>query len=173
MTAGRARSNLRSVLGCAAAASVIAVTVVLVDRRAPSEPEPESGWRPPAGYALVDSVEVNDGRTLRLWLHPGGWYVERRGPDGHEASVGASGGGDRYTVSEILGGLVGRIPLVDTRAALVGAAGAAVRQEVHDGVFLVPATVAGPIDATVPVTPLDADGTPSTGEVTVPIAGRG
>ncbi|MEO3776860.1 hypothetical protein ABGB16_08400 [Micromonospora sp. B11E3] len=169
MDASRARTNARSLLGLAAAALVVAAVVVF----APDSPaQPRQQWRPPDGYALADTVVLPGDHTLRLFTGPSGWYVERLAANRHEAAVGAMGGGTEYTASEVLGGLVGRVPTPGARAVSVGSGEAAARASVHSQVFLVPASVLTEADEDVPVTPLDAAGRPLAGETLVPIAGR-
>ncbi|MFG1949648.1 hypothetical protein [Micromonospora sp. NPDC048830] len=171
MDASRARTNARSLLGLAAAALVVAAVVVF----APDSPaQPRQQWRPPEGYALADTVVLPGDHTLRLFTGPSGWYVERLAANRHEAAVGAAGGGGGtgYEVSEVLGGLVGRVPTPGAQAVSVGSGEAAVRASVHSQVFLVPAPVLTEADEAVPVTPLDATGRTLAGETLVPITGR-
>lgn len=62
--------------------------------------------------------------------------------------------------------------MADAHAVSVGEPGVAVRVDLHDGVFLVPASVMAPSDVAVPVTPLDANGMPMADTPLVPVAGR-
>ncbi|MER7444065.1 hypothetical protein [Micromonospora avicenniae] len=135
---------------------------------------PTPGWQPPAGFTAAPStVSVADGRTLRLWVAPTGWYVESLASGRHEGAVGAAGGRDQYGVSVVLDGLVGIVPVDGAQAVEVGAPPDAVRTDLHSGVFLVPATVVAPADRDVLVTPLDAAGRPIASTSRVPISGRG
>ncbi|MCM0677257.1 hypothetical protein NCC78_21575 [Micromonospora phytophila] len=168
MAVARHRSTVRSTLGLAAVTPVLAAVVACAPPAAESPP----AWQPPAGFAVTETVTVADGRTLRLWTGPSGWYVESLTSGRHEAAVGAGGGGDRYAVSVVLDGLVGTVPVASARAVEVGSP--PVRADLHSGVFLVPATVvAAPTDQDVLVTPLDATGRSIAPATRVPIVGRG
>ncbi|WP_141714988.1 hypothetical protein [Micromonospora rhizosphaerae] len=168
MDAAKARSNARSILGLSAVSLAIAAIIVF----APRSPEPERGWQPPAGFTIADTTSLGGNQTLRLWTGPSGWYVESVTSGRHEAAVAAAGGGDQYSVSEVLNGLVGNVPVPGTQAVSVRSQGTAVRANVHAGLFLAPAAVVAPTDVAVLVTPLDANGTALAGETLVPIAGR-
>lgn len=112
-------------------------------------------------------------RTLRLWVGPSGWYVESVVAGRHQGAAGASGGGDQHTVSEILGGYVGEVPVAGAHAVSVRRRdGVAVQAVVHDGMFLLPADLAGATELALFVTTLDAAGRPLDAETSVPIAGR-
>jgi len=162
-----ARSNIRSVVGLLGVGLLIAAVVRLspdVGRASVRE------WRAPAGYALADTVPVGPDRTLRLWIAPGGWYVESVSAGRSDSAVGAAGGRDQFAVSEILGGFVGTVPTAGVQAVTVRPPdGAAVRAAVHDGIFLTPGFATGP---QLLLTPLDAGGNPLAAEVPVAIAGR-
>ncbi|MFU8873972.1 hypothetical protein [Micromonospora sp. SL4-19] len=111
--------------------------------------------------------------TLRLWTGPSGWYVEDLKSGRHLAAVGAGGGGDEYGVSDVLNGLVGHLPVAGAQAVSIESHGAAVRKDVHAGMFLVPVSVVPLTDDVLLVTPLDATGRPLAEQTAVPIAGRG
>lgn len=162
------RSNIRSTLGLAA----VSLAVAAVIASGPPSPQAERGWQPSADHVISDTVSLPDDRTLRLWTGPSGWYVESLKAGRHEAAVGANSGGAEYTVSEVLGGLVGYLPAAGTHSVSVGSHGAVVREDVHAGMFLVPASLVPTTDDAVLVTPLDADGRPLAAETAVPIAGR-
>jgi transcriptional regulator with XRE-family HTH domain len=170
MDVANARSNTRSVLGLTAGLLVFTAVVLFVLRSRQSEVD--RAWSPPAGYAIVDTVSLDGNRTLRLWTGPSGWYVESLISGRSETAVGASSGGDQYSASVILDGLVGYLPIAGTQAVVVRSRTASVREDVHDGTFLVPASVITATDVVVLVTPLDASGTPLAEETPVPIAGR-
>ncbi|SCF21273.1 hypothetical protein GA0074695_4389 [Micromonospora viridifaciens] len=171
MNPANVRSNIRSLLGLGAVS--LAVAGVIVAGQPSSAPEPERPWQPPAGYVLADTVPLEHDHTLRLWTSPTGWYVESLRLGQHKAAVGAGGSSSEYTVSEVLDGLVGAVPVAGAQAVSVGTPGATVRAGVHGGWFLVPASVVLATDDTVPVTPLDASGNPLAEETAVPIDGRG
>ncbi|WP_144022428.1 hypothetical protein [Asanoa hainanensis] len=156
--------NVRSVVGLLGVGLVLAAVV----RWSPDVGSASvEEWRPPAGYAVADTVSLDASRTVRLWVGPAGWYVES-GSDGRgDSAVGASGGRDQFAVSEVLGGFVGTVPTRGARAVTVRApGGTTVRAAVHDGLFL---TRAFATESQLLVTPLDAVGTPLTAEVTVPL----
>jgi hypothetical protein len=162
------RLLVRSLFGCAAVALILLAAVLVV--RNPSDPPAVTPWQPPDGYRLADTVSLPDDRRLRLWASDSGWYVEAFQDGRHEAAVGAQGANDRYSASEVLGGLVVRVPVAGARTLTVRAAGATGYGTIHAGTVLVPAPAAG-VDSVL-VTPLDADGAPLAGQVAVPIAGR-
>jgi hypothetical protein len=163
------RSNIPSIVGLAGVALALAAVVRLVPH---DTHDPARAWEPPVGYVVADTVSVSGDRTLRLWTGPAGWYVESLAAGRHEGSVGASGGGDQFTVSEILGGFVGNVPVAGTGAVSVRTrGGVAVHANVHDGMFVLPAHMAGATEPAVLVTPLDATGRPLAAETSVPIAG--
>ncbi|WFE64787.1 hypothetical protein [Micromonospora sp. WMMD714] len=167
MTAAPPRSPLRSLLGLAAVSLTIAAVVVV----APDPPAGSAGsWQPPSGYVDVETVTLDDGRTLRLWTGPSGCYVESLVAGRSAAAVGTSGGGPEYAVSEILGALVGYLPLREARTVLVGSS--AVRADVHAQRFLVAATAVDVADGRVRLTVLDGTGR-TLARVTVEITGRG
>ncbi|MGN9915973.1 hypothetical protein [Micromonospora palomenae] len=168
MNVANIRSNTRSLLGLSAVSLAVAAVIFFAPRSA----EAERDWEPPAGYVNADTVSLESNRTLRLWAGPSGWYVESLASGQHEAAVGASGGGNQYSVSEVLDGLVGYVPLAGTEAVSIRSHRGAVRQDVHAGVFLIPASGIAVTDVAILVTPLDANGRPLAGETQVPIAGR-
>ena len=168
MGISKSRSNTRSLIGLSAVSLAIAAIITF----APRPSQPEQGWQPPTDYAIVDTISLEDGRTLRLWTGPSGWYVESLASGRHQGAVGAASGGDQYSVSEILDGLVGYLPTTGAQAVSVGSP-ASVRADVHSGVFLVPASVIGATDRAVSVTPLDANGKALAPETPVAVAGRG
>ncbi|WP_091298697.1 hypothetical protein [Micromonospora halophytica] len=108
---------------------------------------------------------------MRLWTGPSGWYVESLLSGRHQAAVGAADGGDGYSVSEVLDGLVGQLPTAGVAAVAVGSP-TRVRAEVHSGVFFVPASVIGDADRAVPVIPLGVNGIALAPETLVEVAGR-
>jgi hypothetical protein len=170
MDASVVRSNIRSVAGLVGVTLALTAVIRLVpdERHTPLTP-----WQPPAGYTVADTIPVGTDRVLRLWIGPGGWCAQSLERDRHVASVETSAGGDTFTVSEVLGGFVGAVPVAGARAVAVRApGGVAVHVNVHDQMFVVSSTIAA---ATVPallVTPLDAAGRPLTSETSVHIAGR-
>ncbi|MFJ6196916.1 hypothetical protein [Micromonospora sp. NPDC092111] len=166
MNSARFHAPLRSLVGLAVASLVIAAIIML----APHPAAPQQAWQPPASYAVVSTVALDDGRTLRLWTGSSGWYVESLASGRHEAAVGATSGGAEHTVSETLGGLVGYLPTRDARTVVVGAP-AGVRADVHAQMFLVPATAVDAVDDTVLLTSLDATGR-TLARTTVEITGR-
>lgn len=166
------RWNTRSILGLSAVALAVAAVISFAPRSPEPEPEVERDWQPPAGYVLADTVSLENNRTLRLWAGPSGWYVESLTSGRSESAVGASGGGDQYSVSEVLDGLIGYLPVAGAQAVSIRSEGGILREDVHAGLFLVPASVIPPTDVTILVTPLDADGRPLTGETPVSIGGR-
>ncbi|MFV2109151.1 hypothetical protein [Micromonospora sp. LOL_015] len=164
------RGNIRSVAGLVGVAPALAVVVSLVPR---DEPGPAESWRPPAGHVVVDTVDLGDDRTMRLWVQPGSWYVQRLVDGEHEAFIGAGSGGDQFTVAEVFEAYVGTVPLPDARAVLVrSSGGAAVRVGVHNGVFIVADSVATPDDRGLLVTSLGPADAVLAVEASVPIAGR-
>jgi hypothetical protein len=167
MDMARSRSTVRSLIGLSAVCVAIAAVVSI----APSPSVPEQDWRPPAGYVLAETVPLDAEHTLRLWTGPSGWYVESLLSGRHQAAVGAAGGGDQNSVSEVLDGLVGQMSTPGAAAVEVGSP-TQVRAEVHSGVFLVPASVIGAADRALPVTPLDEDGTALAPETLVEVTGR-
>ncbi|OKI81664.1 hypothetical protein [Micromonospora sp. CB01531] len=172
MNPANVRANTRSLLGLAAVSAAIAA-VVTSHRPSPAA-EPEPVWQPPAGYVVTDTVSLASAHTLRLWTGTSGWYVESLRSGRHEGAVGASSGSsDEYSASEILDGLVGTVPVTGARAVSVGPPGAALRADLHAGVFLLPASAVPATDESVLVTPLDDAGRPLAAETAVPIAGRG
>ncbi|MDG4770373.1 hypothetical protein [Solwaraspora sp. WMMD792] len=92
------RGNVRTVVGLVGVALALAVVVSLVPHE---ESVPAGPWQPPASYALADTVDLGDGRTVRLWTKPGAWYVEILGDGQHEEFFGVGGGSDRFTVAEV------------------------------------------------------------------------
>ncbi|MFI6824999.1 hypothetical protein ACIBJE_29235 [Micromonospora sp. NPDC050187] len=163
------RSLVRSVSGCAAVAvALVAVVLVVPDR---SDAPAVTDRQPPEGYRLADAVSLPDDRRLRLWVGDSGWYVEALRGGRREAGVGARGGGDQYSASEVLGGLLVRVPVAGARTLGVRADGHAWHGTVHVGTVLVVPAPPVRVD-TVLVTPLDADGRSLAGEVAVPVAGR-
>ncbi|MFI9639102.1 hypothetical protein ACIG87_03405 [Micromonospora sp. NPDC051925] len=167
MDLARSRSTLRSLIGLSAVGLALAAVISIV----PGSATPEQNWRPPAGYVLADTVPLDDEHTLRLWTGSSGWYVESLLSGRHQATVGAMGGRDRYSVSEVLDALVGELPAVGATAVAVGSP-TQVRAEVHSGVFLVPASVIAADDRTVSVVPLDVNGTALAPAILVEVAGR-
>jgi hypothetical protein len=167
MDSVRFRSTVGSLIGLTAVGLAVAAAIIVV----PSPAPPERDWRPPTGYILADTVSLDDDHRLRLWTGPSAWYVESLLSGRHQAAMGAGGGGDQYSLSEVLDGLVGRLPTAGAAAVVVGST-IRVRAEVHSGVFLVPASVIGAADRAVPVTPLDGNGNPLAQETLVAIAGR-
>ncbi|SCL23717.1 hypothetical protein GA0074692_1634 [Micromonospora pallida] len=162
------RLLVRGLFGClAVAVALVAVVLAVPD---PSDPPAVTSWQPPDGYQLADTVSLPDDRRLRLWTGDSGWYVDALRAGRREAGVGARGGGDQYSASEVLGGLVVRVPVAGARTLTVRAAGETRNGTVHAGTVLVPAPPAGV--GTVLVTPLGADGLPLGGETVVPIVGR-
>ncbi|KWV31119.1 hypothetical protein [Micromonospora rifamycinica] len=167
MTAAPPRSPLRSLVGLAAVSLTIAAVVVI----APDPPaESAGGWQPPSGYVDAERVTLDDGRTLRLWAGPSGSYVESLDAGRSTAAVGTSGGGPEYAISEILGGLLGYLPLREARTVLVGSS--SVRADVHAQRFLVAATAVDVADGRVRLTVLDGTGR-TLARATVEITGRG
>jgi len=161
------RSNTRSLLGLGTVSLVLAAVVAF----APAVPAPVAEWRPPAGYAVADTVDLGGGRTVRLWTGPWGWYVESRASGRHDSAAGAGRSAHAYWTSEILGVVVGHVPETGAAWVAIGSP-AGVRAPLRSGMFVVPAPVVGPGDRTVSLTPLDATGRAGA-TVTVEIAGRG
>ncbi|MEU1755795.1 hypothetical protein ABZ436_24485 [Micromonospora matsumotoense] len=167
MTVAPPRSPLRSLVGLAAVSLMIAGVVVV----APDPPsEAVGGWQPPSGYVDAGTVGLDDGRALRLWTGASGCYVESLVAGRSAAAVGTNGGGPEYAVSEILGGLVGYLPLQEARTVLVGSS-PGVRADVHAQRFLVAATAVDVADGRVRLTVLDGTGR-TLARATVEIAGR-
>ncbi|MFY1694559.1 MULTISPECIES: hypothetical protein [unclassified Solwaraspora] len=170
MDSAAIRGNVRTVVGLVGVALVLAAVVSLTPRGGPAA---AGSWQPPAGHVLADTVELGDDRALRLWTKPGAWYVERLIDGQHEEIIGASVGGDRYTVTEVFEAYVGTVPRAEAQAVSVRSpGGAAVRAEVNDGVFIVGGRVADAGENRLLVTTLDAAGVRVGGETEVPIAGR-
>ena len=167
MDIASSRSNVRSLIGLSAVCLAIAAVISV----APSSAMPERNWRPPAGFILADTVSLDDEHTLRLWTGPSGWYVESLLSGWCLAAVGAAGGGDQHSVSEVLDGLVGQLPTAGAAAVAVGSPTHA-RTEVHSGVFLVSASVIGAANRAVSVIPLDVNGSSVAPETLVEVAGR-
>ncbi|MEV4846086.1 hypothetical protein AB0K20_23070 [Micromonospora matsumotoense] len=168
MTVAPPRWSLRSLVGLAAVSLMIAAVIGV----APDPPsEPSGVWQPPSGYVDAATVTLDNGRTLRLWTGSSGYYVESLVAGRSAAAVGVSGGRSEYAVSEILGGLVGYLPLQDARTVLVGSS-PGVRADVHAQQFLVAATAVDVADQHVRLTVLDGTGRTLV-HTTVEIAGRG
>ncbi|MEH0846163.1 hypothetical protein V6U81_27665 [Micromonospora sp. CPCC 205711] len=167
MNIARSSSTIRSLIGLSAVCLAVAAVISV----APSSAMPERDWRPPAGYILADTVSLDNEHTLRLWTGPSGWYVESLLSGRHQAAVGAAGGGDDYSVSEVLDALVGQLPTAGAAAVAVGSP-TRVRAEVHSGVFLVPASVIGAADRAVSVIPFDVNGVALGPETLVEVTGR-
>ncbi|WP_326554223.1 hypothetical protein [Micromonospora sp. NBC_01813] len=164
------RGNIRTVGGLAAVAVALAVVVSLVPRDEPGLIDP---WRPPAGHVLADTVDLGDDRALRLWVKPGGWYVQSLVAGQHEASIGAGGRGDQFTVAEVFEAYVGTVPLPDARTVSVrSTGGVAVHVGVHEGAFIVAGAVAASDERRLLVTPLGPADVVLAAETSVPIAGR-
>ncbi|WDZ83241.1 hypothetical protein [Micromonospora cathayae] len=163
--------DVRSLVGRAFGLLAVGLLLLAVVLAVPDPPDaPARAWQPPDGYRLTSTLTLADDRELRLWTGTSGWYVEQRRSGRTEAGVGAGGGGDRYDATEILGGLVVRVPAVGARSILVRSTGGTVRGLVDAGTSLVPVPPPG-VDSVV-VLPLDAAGTPLIPEVTVAVAGR-
>ena len=164
------RSNIRSVVGLVSIGLVLTAVMHVAPHSGDSQIGP---WQPPAGYVVADTVPVSGDRVLRLWLGPTGWYVESLFSGTSESTVGADRGRDQFAISEILGGFVGTVPAAGTsRVSIRSAGGPAVVTNAYDGMFLVPAHIAGTAEPQLLITPLDARGKPLTDETSVPIAGR-
>lgn len=164
-------TNLRSLVGLAAVVSALIAVVLLGPSSEPSAPA--LAWQPPDGFVAAETVALDGDHTLRLWTATTGWSVESLVEGRHAGTVSAWGGGDRYTVAEVLGGFLGDVPVPGTHTVSVRIQdGTAVRARVHDGRFLVPGYVAGPTEPALLVTPLDAAGRALDVETAVPIAGR-
>ncbi|WFE29050.1 hypothetical protein O7623_07665 [Solwaraspora sp. WMMD791] len=170
MDSAAIRGNVRTVVGLVGVALALSAVVSLTPR---DESAAAGSWEPPAGHVLADTVELGDDRALRLWTKPGAWYVERLIDGQHEEIIGASVGGDRYTVTEVFEAYVGTVPRAEAQAVSVRSPGdAAVRATVTDGVFIVGGWVTGAGESELFVTALDAAGLPVDGETAAPIAGR-
>ncbi len=152
MNIARARSNARSLVGLAAVSLVI--TALVTHAPGVSEPERERI----TDHPVADTISLDDGRTLHLRTAPTSWFVDSLKSGSREATVGATSGGDQYSASEVLGGLVGYVPTADARAVAVGSP--AIRANLHDRMFLAPASVIDATDRSVVITALDADGRP-------------
>ncbi|MEO3745423.1 hypothetical protein [Plantactinospora sp. B5E13] len=165
------RTNLRSLVGLAAVALALVAAARLVPSDEPTTPAP--AWQPPDGFVAAQTVDLGDGRTLRLWTATTGWSVGSLVEGRHAGAVSAWGGGDQYTVAAVLDGFLGDVPVTGAHTVSVRVPdGAAVPARVHDGRFLIPGYVAGPTAPALLVTPLDAAGRALDAETSVPIAGR-
>jgi hypothetical protein len=116
MDSVRFRSTVGSLIGLSAVGLAAAAAIIV----APSPAPKKRDWRPPTGYVLADTVSLDDDHTLRPWTGQSGRCVESLLSGRHQAAVGAAGGGDQFSLSEVLDGLVGQLPTADAAAVVVG-----------------------------------------------------